>query len=301
MRGRKTQWLVISLGVLLVIGLYSLPKVVVSQKEVASASSNGEANRDSAKAPMALGVSPENTPSESHSEEPHTESVHGKTEISAKGKSSINNLKLELSKAAQQPQKLKLALQLAEAWDKEGRLDSAAHWFTQVAQWENTEKNWVKAADKTLDAATLSEGETKTAQLNKARSYYEKAMAVSKQPNTIKARLAMTWVETETPMQAIALLREVVAAEPENETALYNLGVLSIQSKQFERAVGRFEKVVTVNPKNLKAWFYLALSYKETGKKEEAIKAFQHLKKMDSDPVVQSTVSDYLKELGAIQ
>lgn len=298
MKGTQWRWLIIGGGILLVAGLYSLPKVVVSQKEADASVGSGAAKKDSA-AQQAVENNQAATETDSHEEHETGASVHGTTGISDKGKTAIKTLQSQWNEKAPLNVRIKLAKQIASTWDQEGKLDSASQWFLTVARLENTEASWVKAADKTLDAATLSEGEAKTKKLADARVFYEKAMALSKTPNNVKAKLAMTWVETENPMQAIALLREVVAAEPENEIALYNLGVLSIQSRQFERAVGRFEKVVTLNPKNLKAWFYLALSYKETGKKEEAIKAFQHLKKMDQDPVVQSTVKDYLKELGA--
>ncbi len=300
MKGTQLRWLIIGGGILLVVGLYSLPKVVVSQKGADATVSAENSVRDSTAA-QATGETHEESGTDAHEEHKAEESVHGKTEISGKGKTVLTTLQSQWNEKLPSTEKIKLAKQIASTWDQEGKLDSAAQWFIKAARLENTEAGWEKAADKSLDAATLSEGEAKSKKLAEARSFYEKAMTLSKTPNNVKAKLAMTWVETENPMQAIAILREVVAAEPENEQALYNLGVLSVQSRQFERAVGRFEKVVTLNPKNLKAWFYLALSYKETGKKEEAIKAFQHLQKMDQDPVVQSTVKDYLKELGASQ
>jgi Flp pilus assembly protein TadD len=97
-------------------------------------------------------------------------------------------------------------------------------------------------------------------------------------------------------MQGIALLREVLEEDPDNEQATFNLGILSIQSGQYDRAVERFEKLATLYPENLQAQFYLGLSYLETGKRAKARKQFEKVKELDADPAVQAAVDGYLEE-----
>lgn len=106
----------------------------------------------------------------------------------------------------------------------------------------------------------------------------------------------MTYVATETPMKGITMLREVVEKDPNNEMANFNLGILSIQSKQYEKAVPRFEKIVEMNPENWKARFYLGIAFKESGKKEKAKEQFELVKKLEQDPEVINIVDGYLKE-----
>ena len=79
--------------------------------------------------------------------------------------------------------------------------------------------------------------------------------------------------------------------------ALFNMGILAIQSGQYERAEERFTKLVAVNAQNLQGQFYLGLSFFEQGKKSEARKQFELVKSMESDPAMVATAESYLKEL----
>jgi len=98
-------------------------------------------------------------------------------------------------------------------------------------------------------------------------------------------------------MQGITLLREILEADPENETALFNMGILALQSGQYERSSERFKNLVSLYPQNLQAQFYLGLCYFELGQKDKARKQFELVKSMEDDPAVLATVEGYLKEL----
>ena len=111
-----------------------------------------------------------------------------------------------------------------------------------------------------------------------------------------KSKLAMTYVTTDSPMKAIGLLKEVVKEDPANETALFNLGYLSIQSGQYDKAVKRFEELLKVNPAHASGTFYLGLSYQELGNQSKANQYFTKAKALDSDPEFQAIIESYLKE-----
>jgi Flp pilus assembly protein TadD len=98
-------------------------------------------------------------------------------------------------------------------------------------------------------------------------------------------------------MQGITMLREVLAADPKNELALFNMGMLSIQSGQFAKAAEWLEKLVAVNDKHLQGQLLLGVAYMNVGQKDKARQQFEKVKKMDSDPSVQATVDSYLDEL----
>jgi tetratricopeptide (TPR) repeat protein len=78
---------------------------------------------------------------------------------------------------------------------------------------------------------------------------------------------------------------------------LFNLGILSVQSRQYDKAVERFQELVEVNPEHVEGTFYLAVSLAETGKKEEAIRNFNKVKKMSSDPALTASVDEYLAKM----
>jgi cytochrome c-type biogenesis protein CcmH/NrfG len=93
------------------------------------------------------------------------------------------------------------------------------------------------------------------------------------------------------------MLRSVLEEYPDNQTAVYNLGVLSMQTGQFELAAERFEKLLELDSTNIQGEYYLAVCYYETGNKEEAKALFEKLKNTGSDPVIVQSADEYLKEL----
>ena len=107
----------------------------------------------------------------------------------------------------------------------------------------------------------------------------------------------MTYLSSSAPMQGITLLREVLAEDPKNEFALFNMGMLSIQSGQYDRAIERLEELVQVNPNHTQGQLLLGVAYMNKGKKEKAREQFEKVKKLDSDPAVQATADSYLKDL----
>ena len=107
----------------------------------------------------------------------------------------------------------------------------------------------------------------------------------------------MTYLSSGSPMKGITMLREVVAADPKNELALFNMGMLSVQSGQYGKAVEWLEKLVAVNEKHLQGQLLLGVAYMNSGDSKKARQQFEKVKKMDSDPAVQAAVDSYLKEL----
>jgi Flp pilus assembly protein TadD len=75
------------------------------------------------------------------------------------------------------------------------------------------------------------------------------------------------------------------------------MGMLSIQSGQYERAIERLVELVSVNPNHIQGQLLLGVAYANQGMKTEAREQFEKVKKMDSDPSVQATADSYLKDL----
>ena len=85
--------------------------------------------------------------------------------------------------------------------------------------------------------------------------------------------------------------------DPYNEEALVNLGILSIQSGQFNKAIERFEKLLKNHPENIQAEFYLALSFMNNGQKAKARTLFSEIKNKSNDEQLLAAVDSYLNEL----
>jgi tetratricopeptide (TPR) repeat protein len=89
----------------------------------------------------------------------------------------------------------------------------------------------------------------------------------------------------------------VVASDPTNEEALFNLGLLSRQSGQNDKAIERFATLLEAHPENIQARFLLGLTYMDIGKNKEAIEQFEIVKKKGNDPAITATVDGYLEEI----
>ena len=112
-----------------------------------------------------------------------------------------------------------------------------------------------------------------------------------------KTKLAMTYLTSSNPMQGIMMLREVLAVDPENELALFNMGMLSVQSGQYDLAAERLEQLLAINPNHIQGQLLLGVAYMNSGEKEKARLQFEKVREMDEDPAVQATVDSYLKDL----
>lgn len=174
--------------------------------------------------------------------------------------------------------------------------DSVAKYSEEIANLQPKEINFVHAGDAWMQASDLVSPEQKSAYTDKARALYQKALDLNSENLETQSKLAMTYVATSTPMKAIKILKDVVEKDPQNETAIFNLGYLSMQSGQYDKAADRFKKLIEVNPKHASGTFYLGLSYLQLGNKEKAMSYFEKAKTLDKDPEFQSIVDSYIKE-----
>jgi len=118
----------------------------------------------------------------------------------------------------------------------------------------------------------------------KAQEQFSAVLQTEPDNAEVKNNMAMTYVTSENPMKAIALLREVIAKNPEDETAIFNLGFLSIQSGQHAKAVERFEKLIIMNARNWKAHLYLGIAQQALGMQKNAANEFELVAKNTKDP-----------------
>jgi len=285
----KFVLLVIVLASALTAGLYTLPKVVVrnENKQLGdrTAQTSG-ASRDAAVKKETLPTTDGTDASSSH-EKP----------LLPEQQKRLATLRAEFF-AAEPVKKEAVGQKLIALFQEVTRYDSAAHYADLLATSQPTEQNLLRAGDRYFEAYTFAVDEKKTASLGeKTRAFYQQALA--KNPNLLsaKANMAMTYVNTDTPMKGIALLREVLTQEPTNELALFNLGLLSMRSNQYERAIERFRQILVNNPASRKAQFYLGVSLAEAGQKAEAKQVLAQVKKQEKDPQILAAVREYEERL----
>ncbi len=196
------------------------------------------------------------------------------------------------------PEKAALLEQLAVKWDDVNRLAPIGFIYEQLAELDNGFDHWLQAGDAYRAAYTnLQDTLTARALNERAIHAYEKATALDAQNLDAKAGLGSAYVSgTNNPMAGIALLREVVEADPKHVAANRSLGLFSMQSRQFDRAIDRFKTVVELQP-DAESYFYLATSYENIGLKREAIAAFEKSRDLAADPTLTQFINRKIDEL----
>lgn len=272
----KKQVILSVVAVVAVLLLFMLPKVVVDNK-------NGDMS-DASGSPQGEASAAETT---EHS-----------MDISEEAQTELTELREAYRNSKNSENFTNFANSLIDGFAAANQYDSAALYAEELAGVEATVPHLRKAADMYYEAFTYAMDAEKTARMGeKARYFYEKVREQNPSDLDAKAKMAMTYVSSSTPMQGIQMLREVLEEDENNELAIYNLGLLSMQSKQYDRAIERFEKLIKLEPGNLQAQFLLGVSYFETGAKEKAKAQFARVKEMDEDPSVQASVDEYLNQL----
>lgn len=283
---RKSVLFVVILAAALTVGLYTLPKGVVrnENKQLGGRTSQTSGTADSPHNNVATDAGANGSV------------VHEKP-MSADQQQRVTALKTQFL-AAGSSQKEAIGEKLIAVFRQVDRYDSAAHYAEVLAVAQPTERNLLRAGDQYFEAYTFAVDEKKTASLGqKTREFYQQALA--KNPNLLsaKANMAMTYVNTDSPMQGIMMLREVLQQDPTNELALFNLGLLSMRSNQYERAIERFRQILVNNPASRKAQFYLGVSLAEAGQKAEAKQVLAQVKQQEKDPQILAAVREYEERL----
>jgi tetratricopeptide (TPR) repeat protein len=279
---QKKQVVAVLVAVIGIGIVFSLPKVLVDNKketvEGAEAGASAVSNKDSLTEMGKLMA------------EKHTHKPSGNEQ------KKIQDFTKNYYSISDKEKKRIFADSILVYYTKFHQYDSVAKYSEEIAVLQPTEKNFISAADAYMQASDLVSVNEKPAYMDKSRTFYKKALDLNAKNLDTKSKLAMTYVTTSNPMTGINLLKEVVKEDPRNETALFNLGYLSVQSGQYDKAVDRFKQLIEVNPEHASGTFYLGLSYLELGNKGKANQYFTKAKGLDKDPEFQAIVESYLKE-----
>lgn len=216
-----------------------------------------------------------------------------------------DSLKVELESlydsyknAENQEKRFIFADSLAEAFKTVGKLDSLAKYSEVRALEVPSLENLIKAGNGYYETFNFAVDPSKRNNLaEKARNYYNRVLEEDPSLLDIKSKLAMTYVVGSEPMTGIIMLREVIEQEPENELAIYNLGILAITSGQLEKAIERFEKLKELDPENPEANFYLGYCLFELGREKESIPFFEKVQEIGVTGDLLFASEDYLKRI----
>lgn len=209
----------------------------------------------------------------------------------------ISDIEGQVAKASGED-KVKLLQQLADKWDDVAKPVPQAFVYEEMAKVSPKFEYWLKAGNAYRAAYTNLQDSTLSQALNQnAIHAYEAALKANTSSLDAKTGLGAAMVSgTNNPMAGIALLREVIAADPKNLEANKTLGLFSLQSRQFDKAIERFKTVIDQKP-DAESYFYLATGYENIGMKKEAVTAFQKSKELAADPSLSQFIDRKIAEL----
>jgi len=266
----KTRIILFIVCALLIGGLFLLPKGVVENENQLASGKSGEPS----------------APADPHRATSKETSLR------------IKDLRARYLSDSKKEKNAIFADSLANLYKEAGKFDSAAWFAGEAATFLNTTESLLKAGDSYYEAFTFAVDVKKQLALaEKARSYYSQVLKAEPKNLDVKTKMAMTYVSSSNPMNAIMMLREVLEEDPRNETALFDMGMLSIQSGQYDRAIERLVKLVEINPGHIQGHLLLGVAYMTKGDKAKAKQQFEKVKQLDNDPSVQATADSYLKDL----
>jgi len=273
----RTRILLVAVAAVLVIIIFYLPKVVVENEPKGLQSKNNTSTNST----DSTFSQPEHIP-----------------ELAVSQKAQASALKEKLKLANNSEKSITFADSLAKLYLSIDKYDSAAKFIEIIAENNPTVGNLKLTGDTYYEAYGFAMEPQKQALMGeKAREYFNKVLEINPDDLDTKNKLAMTYLSTSNPMQGIMMLREILEEDPGNENAIFNLGVLSMQSGQYDKAVERFTKLVEINPEHVQGQFFLGVSLLETGNKEKAKQQFKLVKKLDKDPAIQATADSYLEDI----
>ena len=102
----------------------------------------------------------------------------------------------------------------------------------------------------------------------------------------ISVEKALGLLEGNNPMEGVFMFRDILENDPKNTDALYYLGVLSIQTGQYENAIERFNQLIAIDSSDKKAYLQLGISNYNLGDKEKADSLFSIVRNSNDELLI---------------
>lgn len=277
----KAQWILIVGGVLLVAGLFRFGRKAPKPSEV--------------KAPFQSSVQNELT----------ADSIlfHAKEVLKPNQLTWMNSLEQTVTRGDVKSQKLNVYHQLAHFWkDSVGIFEPYIWYEAEAARLENSEKSLTFAAHLLLENLRREQSERlKRWKALQAKDLFERSLKINDKNDSSVVGLGACYLFggiSETPMEGITKVRQVIERDSSNVFALTTLGYGSILSGQYDKAIERFGKVVALQPNNLEAILQLAEIYERKADNANAIKWYSNaLPLVANNPNLKTALEKRIEEL----
>jgi tetratricopeptide (TPR) repeat protein len=209
-------------------------------------------------------------------------------------------LENSISRGDVKDQQLRVYHQLAHFWGDSAQIFEPYAWYTaEGARLENSEKTLTFAAHLFLDNLQQS-GDPRIVRWKalQAKDLFERSLKINPDNDSSKVGLGACYLFgniSDSPMEGISKIREVVERDSTNVFAQITLAKGSLISGQYDKAIGRLHTVSRVQPDNLEAILMLADVYERTGDKASAIewykKSLNYINRADAKTEIEKRIA----------
>ncbi|ANE53568.1 hypothetical protein SY85_17605 [Flavisolibacter tropicus] len=227
---------------------------------------------------------------------------HAKENLTAEQLTRISFLESSVTRGDVGEQKMHIYHQLAKFWRDTARIFEPYAWYTaEAARLENSEKSLTFAAHLFLNNLRFEKSPlVQHWKGEQAKDLFERSLKLNPNNDSSQVALGATLLYgglSESPMEAIMKIRQVVERDSTNIYAQMTLGEASMMSGQLDKAIERFKRVTQLQPNNLEALLYLADVYERKNDKKEAAAWYQRSLPFIQIPELKQEVEKRVKDL----
>ena len=194
----------------------------------------------------------------------------------------------------QEEKNWKWADSLAYVYLRYERTDSALRFVSELERSKDEEAKR-KAALYLYQAYVLSTDSIRKQELgSKARAKLVEASALFPNDYVLQVNTALTYIDGPNPMKGIRLLQELYREVPEDPDVLLALGRLSLQTAQYKKGEEKLRKLLKLHPTHTKGSLYLGRYLMQNGKETEGRSLLELARSQVQDPAMQQIFDTYL-------
>lgn len=225
-----------------------------------------------------------------------------KTKLNPAQLSRIETLENQAKNGTDKSSQLAAYHKLTHFWrDSAGIFEPYAWYEAEAARLENSEKSLTFAARLFLDDLQ-ADGvmDRRIWKALQAKDLFERSLKLNPENDSAKVGLGACYLFgniSQSPMEGIAKIREVVQKDSNNVYAQITLVKGSLLSGQFEKGIERLKHVYNLQPNNVEAILLMAELYERSGDKTSAISWYQKSLVLAPNKEIKAAISQRIEEL----
>ena len=286
---KKPQWIVIGASILIVAAIFSFGRTIPLKSKKA-VTDNQQHSPDDGHDHGVAAISADSI------------LAMAKKQLNTEQLVRLNTLENSISRGDVKAQQLKVYHQLSHFWsDSIGLFEPYAWYEAEAARLENSEKTLTFAAHLFLEnlQQTRDPALVKWKALQ-AKDLFERSLKINPDNDSSQVGLGAAYLFgniSETPMEGISKIRQVVDKDSTNVFAQMMLAKGSMISGQNDKAIERLRTINRHQPENVEAILLLADVYERMKEKGNAIYWYRLSLKYVNRPDIRKEIENRIQEL----